>query len=273
MTGTTSFWTAWAPYWSYEEDFFLGIEIINQLAVDIISPVLIVGAGQGLLVEQLQKKGFKVDGIDLDPQMVIYAKKRRGLDIIQGDAKNMPFANNSYKTSVIASGVVDFINDEEQIQSIINETLRITDDSGKVFVAFYKYHPKVEKLLKLINLITDDGLHRFQKMYEMCRLSIDKPMECIKVIENEANIGFFHALLILVKSQMFLPKKEKRSNKRWAEAWKKATKELDNPKYLIDCAPEFLPYRNEEKIRKLFAQLNFNIHNMRVYDNCTIVQI
>ena len=74
--------------------------------------------------------------------MVIYAKKRRGLDIIQGDAKNMPFANNSYKTSVIASGVVDFINDEEQIQSIINETLRVTDDSGKVFVAFYDDHPR-----------------------------------------------------------------------------------------------------------------------------------
>jgi 2-polyprenyl-3-methyl-5-hydroxy-6-metoxy-1,4-benzoquinol methylase len=70
MVETESYWTAWAPYWSYQEDFFLDLDAINKLSALITNPVLIIGAGQGLLVEQLQKNNFTVDGIDSDPQMI-----------------------------------------------------------------------------------------------------------------------------------------------------------------------------------------------------------
>lgn len=273
MAETTSLWTAWSPYWSYQEDFFLDLDTIDKLTDDIMSPVLIVGAGQGLLVEHLQKKGFKVDGVDSEPQMVMYAKQRRGLDLVQADARDMPFATSSCTTSIIATGVIDFMDDEQEIRSILDETRRVTDDSGSVFVAFYKYHPRVERLLKLTNLITDDGVHRFRQMYEMMRLSVDKPAECIRVIKNKANVGLFGALLILIRSQMFLPKKEKLSSRRWSEAWKKASKELDDPQSLIDSVPEFLPYRNEERVRELFKQLDLAIQNVIVHDSCTIVEV
>ena len=273
MTEMASFWELWSPYWSYEEDFFLDLESIDKLIDTIRNPVLIIGAGQGLLVEQLQKKGFKVDGVDLDSNMIIYAKKRRGLNLIQANANNMPFADNSYKTSIIATGVVDWLDDEEQIKLIINEVFRITDDAGRVFVAFYKYHSKVEKLLRYTGLITDKGSHRFKRMYEMMKLSCDSSIEFIKAMKNEANIGFFRAILILIKTQMFLPKKEKRSSKKWSKLWKKAKRELDNPESLIECVPELLPYRNEEHIRDLFSNLNIPIHNIFIYDSCSIVQL
>lgn len=273
MTELASYWKIWSPYWSYEEDFFLDLEAIDKLAIAIRDPVLIIGAGQGLLVEQLQKKGFKVDGVDLEPNMIMHAKKRRGLNLIQANAKNMPFADKSYKTSIITTGVVDFLEDEEQIKLIINEALRVTDDSGKVFVAFYKYHRKVEKLLKYVGGITDKGLHHFKKTYEMMKLSVDSPIEFFRAVKNEANVGFFTAFLILIKAQMFLPKKEKRATKRFSKVWKQASKELDNPELLIDCVPEFIPYRSEENIRNLFKNLNIPIHNMFIYDNCTVVQL
>lgn len=66
MTELASFWKTWSPYWSYIEDSSLDLETINKLTIAIRNPVLIIGAGQGLLVEQLQKKGFKVDGVDLN---------------------------------------------------------------------------------------------------------------------------------------------------------------------------------------------------------------
>lgn len=270
MTEWTNYWTTWAPYWSYEEDFFLDLEAIDKLAIAIRDPVLIIGAGQGLLVERLRKKGFKVDGVDLDPSMIMYAKKRRGLNLIQANAKNMPFADKSYKTSIITTGVVDFLDDEEQIKLIINEALRVTDDSGKVFVAFYKYHPKVEKLLRTIDLITDKSLYRFKRMYELMFLSFEHPIGYIKAIKRDANLGFFRAFLTLIKP---LPKKEKRVSKNMYKIWKKAKRELNNPELLIDCVPEFLPYRNEEHIRNLFKNLNIPIHNMFIYDNCTVVQL
>ena len=273
MTEMASFWTIWSPYWCYCEDSSLDLEAINKLTTAIRSPVLIIGAGQGLLVEQLQKKGFKVDGVDLEPNMIMYAKKRRGLNLIQANAKNMPFADKSYKTSIIATGVVDFLDDEEQIKLIINEALRVTDDSGKVFVAFYKYHPKVEKLLRYVGGITDKGLLHFKKTYEMTKLSLDSPIEFFRAVKNEANVGYFSAFLILIKTQMFLPKKDKRRMKNFSKVWKQASKELDNPESLIDCAPELIPYRNEQDIRNLFKNLNIRIHNMFIYDNCTVVQL
>ena len=273
MVETESYWTAWSPYWSYQEDFFLDLEAINKLTVFIKNPVLLIGAGQGLLVDQLQKENFTVDGIDLDPQMISYAKKRRGLDLVQANAGNMPFADDSYKTSIIATGVVDFIDDEEQIKSIINEALRVTDKTGKVFVAFYKHHPRVDALLKHTGIITDKSLLRFKKLAEMTILSFENPIGFISAVRNEANVGFLNAIVILMKTLLFLPKKVKSQSKKLSALWKRAKNELDNPQSLIDCLPELVPYRNEEQIRSLFKTLNFNIKNMYFYDSCTIVQL
>jgi len=273
MVETQSYWTAWSPYWSYQEDFFLDLAAINKLAAFITNPVLIIGAGQGLLVEQLQKKDFTVDGIDSDPQMISYAQKRRGIDLIQTDASNMPFANDSYKTSIVATGVVDFIDDEEQIKLIIDEALRVTDGSGKVFVAFYKYHSKVETLLKYTGMITDKSLLRFKKLAEMTMLSFENPFQFINTVRKEAKVSYLNAIFVLMKAQLFLPKKEKAASKKLSALWRRAKKELDNPQSLIDCLPEFVPYRDEEQIRSLFKKLNFSIKKMFFYDSCTIVHV
>jgi len=273
MSETKSYWTAWSPYWSYQEDFFLDLDAINKLSAFITNPVLIIGAGQGLLVEQLRKKNFTVDGIDSEPQMISNAKKRRGLDLIQANARNMPFANNSYKTSVIATGVVDFMDDEEQIKLIINEALRVADHSEKVFVAFYKYHPKVEALLKYTGIITDKRLLRFKKLAEMTMLSFENPLRFVRAVQNEANVGFLSSIFILMKAQLLLPKKEKKASRKLSALWKRARNELDNPQSLIDCLPELVPYRNREEIKNLFKNLNLSIKNMYFYDSCTIVQL
>jgi len=273
MVETESYWTVWSPYWSYQEDFFLDLEAINRLADFIKSPVLIIGAGQGLLVEQLQKNDFTVDGIDSDPQMISYAKERRGLDLVQADASNMPFANDSYKTSIIATGVIDFIDDEEQIKLIIDEALRVTDSSGKVFVAFYKYHPKVEALLKYTGMITDKNLLRFKRLSEMTILSFENPIGFLRAVQNEMNVGFLNAFFVLMKAQLFLPKKEKSQSKKISALWKQAKNKLDNPQSLIDCLPELIPYRSGEQIRNLFKNLNFSIKNMYFYDSCVVVQL
>jgi len=273
MKELATFWRTWAPYWSHQEDFALDIEAINKLTTAIVGPVLVIGAGQGLLVERLQLKGFKAEGVDLDPDMIMYGKSRRGLNLIQANAKDMPFEDRSYKTSIIATGVVDFLSDEEEIRLIINEARRVTDDSGKVFVAFYRYHPEVERALRDIGLITDNGLNRFRRLYEMTMLSCCDRIGFIRAIKNEAKVGFFGALWLLLKTQTRLPKKEKRERKGMAKLWRQARKELDNPKSLIDCLPEHIPYRNEEQIRNLFKNLNVPIRNMFIYDSCTLVQL
>ena len=266
MKDLARFWETWAPYLSYIEDNHLDLANIQKLGGLISDPVLIVGAGQGLLVEQLQKSGHKVDGVDLSPQMVRYAAERRGLKLIEADARRLPFANQTYNTTIIATGVVDFLDDDAQIGLIANEAKRVTRDFGKVLVAFVGAHPAAERFARHIGLITDNGIFRQRRMYQLTRLP---PWEAVKAIRKETQMGVFSAFREFLIMQMFLPRKEKRLAKSLAKMWKEA----NNPQALIDSAIESLPYRTEEDIRALFSRLQLPIDKLLVFGNCSVVQI
>jgi len=269
MTDMARYWKIWSPYWSYIEENFLDSESIGKLTSLIRDPALVVGAGQGLLMEELQKRSLKVDGVDSEPFMVELAQKRRGLKLTQADGADMPFSNSSYKTCIIATGVIDFLEDEGKIRSIINEALRVTVDGGQVFVATYKFHPKVEGLMRYIGLITDQDLWCYRRTLEMIIL---KPLEQFTIIRNDTNISTFGAFCALLRTQMFLPKKEKRGIKNWVKAWEKAKQELDDPEALLRLSPEFIPYRNEDQMRNLFMKLNITLTRTLVFDSCIVTQ-
>ena len=91
MTGSSEFWDALAPHHSSIEDDYFDLSTLRLILHHIHHPVLVVGAGQGLIVEELRKNGFQTDGVDFSPEMIRYAKIRRGLEFIQADARDMPF--------------------------------------------------------------------------------------------------------------------------------------------------------------------------------------
>jgi len=270
MTELPDFWRVWSPCLSHVEDTNLDLESINELSSLIEDPVLVVGAGHGLLVQQLQKKGLKADGVDSEPAMVAYAEKRRGLKLVLANGANMPFADASYKTSVIATGVVDWLDDEGQIRSILNEALRVTDDSGKVLVAFYRASPSMEGLMRKLGLITDKGIWRARRTFELFALN---PIASFAAVRREANLGFFSAFLTLIKGQIFLSRKERKVAKSVAGALKQARRESGSPRLLIDSLPEFLPYRNEDGVRTLFRSLGIPIHRIMILENCLVVHV
>lgn len=74
MTDVTGFRDALSPYMDLVEDA-LGINADNlgPIIPFTESPVLVAGAGQGLLVEALRQRGFRAEGIDLSRQMVVRA--------------------------------------------------------------------------------------------------------------------------------------------------------------------------------------------------------
>ena len=265
MSDKLQHWGLWSPYWSYLEDNHLDLESIKKLASMTEEPALVIGAGQGLLVEELRSKGLHVDGIDAEPEMVTYAKKRRNLDIILANGKEMPFDDNTYKTSIIATGVIDFLDDEEQIRSILNEAMRVTVDNGKLFIAFYRWNPRGEDIMRYLGLITDENRWCFRKFYEVFRLS---PIPGLRAAAKQANVSFFRTFLKFIPYQMHLPRREKEATKRWCEMWK----HIDNPEELIQCIPDSVPYRDEESIRILFRNLDIPIKDMFKL-TCLIVQI
>lgn len=270
MTDVARFWELWSPYWTDIEENFLDSENIGKLTSLIRDPVLVVGAGQGLLIEELQKKDLHVDGVDSEPLMVEFAEERRELKLIQADGADLPFSDNSYETCIVATGVIDFLEDECKIRSILNETLRVTVDGGQVLVASYKFHPKVEKLMRYVGLITDQDVWCYRRTLEMMRLNL---LEQLSIIRSDPDISTFGASWALIRTLMFLSKKEKRGAKNWVKAWEKAKQDLDDPEELLRISPEFIPYRNEDQMRNLFKKLNITLTQIFVFNSCMVVQL
>jgi cyclopropane fatty-acyl-phospholipid synthase-like methyltransferase len=271
MADVARFWETWAPYLSYFEDNHLDLANIKKLDGLISDPVLIVGGGQGLLVEQLQKSGHKVDGVELSPQMIKYAQIRRGLKLIEADARKLPFPDRTYNTSIIATGVVDFLDDDAQIGLIVNEARRVTQASGKVLVGFVGVYPAAERFCRRIGLFKNQGTLNQRtlnqrKVFELTRLS---PFETLKIFRRDYQLGVFAALRELLVLQMFLPRKEKKLTKKLAQMWKV----VDNPQDLINSAIESLPYRTEDEIRALFSRLRLPVVKLIGFGNCYVVQI
>jgi len=117
VTRSSDYWDALAPHHSSIENNYLDLPSLRRIVHDIHQPVLVVGAGQGLIVAELRKNGFRSDGVDLSSEMIRYAKARRGLTFVEADARAMPFGGGTYETLIYATGVVDFIGDEEQINA------------------------------------------------------------------------------------------------------------------------------------------------------------
>lgn len=82
MTTSSKFWDVLAPYHSALENNYLDLKSIRAVADAIQEPVLVVGAGQGLIVDELRKRGLRCDGIDFSSEMVRRANLRRGLTLI-----------------------------------------------------------------------------------------------------------------------------------------------------------------------------------------------
>ena len=227
--------------------------------------MLVVGAGQGLIVAELLKNGFRSDGVDLSFEMIRYAKTRRGLTFVQADARAMPFGERTYETIIYATGVVDFIGDEEQIRVIMNEARRIINRSGNIFVAFYRLSAASENFLARLGLLRNNVLS-LRDTLEIYRLN---PVQTIAWVAKRAQAGYFRAGILSLRSWALSTMQEK----TLAFNMQRIFKKMDDANSLINAAPERQPYRNEPEIRNLFKRLAIPMKKLEASDSCYIVQI
>ena len=132
VPNASSYWDTLAPHHWRLEDNYLNVSSVRLILGDIRQPVMVVGAGQGLIVEELRRQGLRCDGIDLSAEMMEYARLRRGLTLVRANATAMPFVDGTYETVIVATGVIDFMADVQQIETILRE-VRIPTDSDHRF--------------------------------------------------------------------------------------------------------------------------------------------
>ncbi|HZP68903.1 MAG TPA: class I SAM-dependent methyltransferase [Pseudolabrys sp.] len=91
-----------------------------------------LGCGSGVFTELLRREGYDAVGLDISPKLVALGRRKYpGLELIEGDAENLPFENASLD-GVLLSGLVHHFPDPQRLAAEVGRVLR----SGGKFVAF-----------------------------------------------------------------------------------------------------------------------------------------
>jgi SAM-dependent methyltransferase len=266
-------WSTWAPLWNMIEDRHFSTRVAESLLDQMKSDVLIIGAGQGVIVRYLMKKGINAVGLDINPNMVKIAKEKYNLDIVEGDAGNLPFKENSYNTIIISSGVVDYGADESAITIFINEARRVCRTGGKIFIAFYRIIGRIEKIYKKIGVIDSNNIYHLNRIFEINKI-VEKfpPMAAIPIQKwtgkSMARVHFEWAMIGLTQPKEF------RIERKWINnIFKSAEKMGLKKQVLIDSVPDKLPYRTKSQIEKLLGNIHIEYREIKEFDDCTVVII
>jgi ubiquinone/menaquinone biosynthesis C-methylase UbiE len=94
--------------------------------------VLEVGCGTGLLLDRVRQFASKTSGMDLSAGMLSKARDR-GLEVIQGSATALPYADNSFDVTY-SFKVLPHVAD---IRTALSEMARVTRPGGFVLPEFY----------------------------------------------------------------------------------------------------------------------------------------
>jgi demethylmenaquinone methyltransferase/2-methoxy-6-polyprenyl-1,4-benzoquinol methylase len=261
----SKFWDALAAHHEAIEDNFLNRASLRRIISDVCSRVLVVGAGQGLLVADLLSKGFQCDGVDFSSEMIRHAKRRRGLDLIQADASALPLGDATYETIIYATGVIDFNSDENAIRSMLTEGRRVVKPGGRIFVAFYRSSPVLEHFLQRLGLLNNHVL-RHRACLETYLLT---PAQMIRWLGERARINWPRAAALMLRLALSGTLREKTTTFKM----QRIVRRMDDPQAFIQTAPETQPYRNEAEIRRLFDRLAMPIRDLRSLDTCWIAEI
>jgi hypothetical protein len=262
---TVGFWEALAPQLSKIEDHYLNRSSIRRIAHEIRGPVLVVGAGQGLIVAELCKLGLDCDGVDYSAEMIRHAKKRRGLSLVRADARAMPFAAASYQTVIYATGVIDMTNEDDAVRAILAEGRRVLNNSGAIYVAFYRLSDALEDLLKQIGLLKEHTLSNRESL-ESYLLS---PLQTVAWVSKKAGVSRLRAMRFLLRSWVF----STFHDKSVIFNMQRVFRSMDDPHSLTSQAAEYQVYRGPTEIRNLFQRLALPIKEIRKFASCTIVKL
>ena len=102
----------------------------NQVILDI-------GAGTGRYTSALMAEGYRVKAVELVRRNIeVFLKREPTADVVQGDARNMPFIETGTADVTLLLGpLYHLFGDEEKLKAL-NEAKRVTKPGGLIFVAY-----------------------------------------------------------------------------------------------------------------------------------------
>jgi ubiquinone/menaquinone biosynthesis C-methylase UbiE len=128
-------WDALALYWEHFEDGGFNRRMLAVLEPLVRPPVLYVGGGLGTLPNRLAGRFGKaaVHSVDRSEGMCRRARRDFGINCVVAEAAGLPFLDGSFVTVLCATGVLEFMEQDELI-SALAEMGRVCASSGDLLV-------------------------------------------------------------------------------------------------------------------------------------------
>lgn len=86
-------------------------------------PLLDIGCGAGFFLDEANKKGWQIAGIDMSKRLVKYASKHLKLSVINNDFKNYKFIPSYYKVITLIQ-TIEHITDPHQLLKKVHKILQ-----------------------------------------------------------------------------------------------------------------------------------------------------
>lgn len=99
--------------------------------------LLDIGAGTGRYTSALMAEGYSVKAVELVRRNIeVFLKREPSADVVQGDARNMPFIPSaSADITLLLGPLYHLIGDDEKLKALL-EAKRVTKPGGLIFVAY-----------------------------------------------------------------------------------------------------------------------------------------
>ena len=107
------------------------IESINQFYSNNIESILDIGAAEGLMLSQLKRNYPQAKCVGLEySQELINLNQDKNIEIIQGDAHQLPFKDNSFDI-IIATAIIEHLDNPSQA---LKEAHRVLKKEGLIII-------------------------------------------------------------------------------------------------------------------------------------------
>lgn len=99
--------------------------------------LLDIGAGTGRYTSSLMAEGYHVRAVELVQRNIeVFLKREPAADVMQGDARNMPFIPTASADITLLLGPLYHLIGEEEKAKALSEARRVTKPGGLIFVAY-----------------------------------------------------------------------------------------------------------------------------------------
>lgn len=143
--------------------------VLSGISGDSDCKLLDIGCATGHMAGTIAKEGIDVVGIDLDTEMINFAKQEYNSENVSYNVMNMldidkVFGNDSFNVVTCFGNTLVHLTNEEEIYEALKKIKGVLKKGGKLQIQILNYHYILDECIKELPLIENDYI-KFERFY------------------------------------------------------------------------------------------------------------